>query len=362
VRIAFVAASQVPSTTANSIQVVKVCQGFAQLGHEVHLILPGQKGIPWDELAAQYGLITPFAIHWIGVHPRWRRYDLAWKALRQALALQVDLVYTRMLQAGALSLYRISGRIGPLLFRMCLHSRIKKRWLPITRALLGVLEKDFKMTFPPGSAIVSPDGVDLERFTALPGADAARQQLGLPPMPTAVYAGSFYAGRGMQVLFALAQTNPQVSFLWVGGKPADVAFWQEEISRAGLRNVVLTGFVPNTAIPTYLAAADILLMPYGRTTAASGGGNIADYFSPLKMFEYMAAGRAILSSDLPVLHEVLNSSNAVFCQPEVVSDWIQAFSALIAEPDRRSVLARQALQDANQYSWQVRAQRSLEGF
>jgi glycosyltransferase involved in cell wall biosynthesis len=150
--------------------------------------------------------------------------------------------------------------------------------------------------------------------------------------------------------------------LWVGGKPADVAFWQEEISRAGLRNVVLTGFVPNTAIPTYLAAADILLMPYGRTTAASGGGNIADYFSPLKMFEYMAAGRAILSSDLPVLHEVLNSSNAVFCQPEVVSDWIQAFSALIAEPDRRSVLARQALQDANQYSWQVRAQRSLEGF
>lgn len=372
-RIAFVAASQVPSTTANSIQVVKVCQGFAQLGHEVHLILPGQNGISWEELAARYGLITPFAIHWIGTHPRWRRYDLAWKALRQAQALQVDLVYTRLLQAGALSLYRglpavielhdrITGRIGPLLFRMCLRSRVKKRWLPITRALLRVLEKDFELTFAPGDAVVSPDGVDLERFLALPGPAAARQQLGLPPMPTAVYTGSFYAGRGMEVLFALVQANPQVSFVWVGGKPADVALWQEKLARAGLRNVVLTGFVPNTVIPTYLAAADILLMPYGRATATSSGGNTADYCSPLKMFEYMAAGRAILSSDLPVLHEVLNPTNAAFCQPEVVPNWIQAFSALMADPERRAALARQARQDANQYSWQVRAQRALEGF
>jgi glycosyltransferase involved in cell wall biosynthesis len=103
-------------------------------------------------------------------------------------------------------------------------------------------------------------------------------------------------------------------------------------------------------------------MPYGRTIATSGGGNTADYCSPLKMFEYMAAGRAILSSDLPVLHEVLNDKNAVFCQPEVVSDWLPAFSAIIADKGRRETLAGQARQDANQYSWQVRAQRALEGF
>jgi glycosyltransferase involved in cell wall biosynthesis len=80
------------------------------------------------------------------------------------------------------------------------------------------------------------------------------------------------------------------------------------------------------------------------------------------MFEYMAVGRAILSSDLPVLHEVLNSANAAFCQPEAVPDWLQAFSALMADPERRAALARQARQDANQYSWTVRAQHALEGF
>ncbi len=372
-RIAFVAASQVPSTTANSIQVLKVCQGFAQLGHEVHLMLPGQHNLPWAELAELYGLTTPYAIHWLGTRPGLRRYDLAWQALRQARLLHVDFVYTRLLQAGALSLFqgmpamielhdRVTGRIGPLLFRLCLRSRVRKRWLPITGALLRALGKDFGLAFPPGSAVVLPDGVDLERFVGLPEPAAARQQLGLPQAVTAAYAGSFYAGRGMELLFALAQANPQASFLWVGGKPADVAYWQERLMAKGLHNVILTGFVPNAAIPGYLAAAEILLMPYERVTATSGGGNTVEFCSPLKMFEYMAAGRAIISSDLPVLHEVLTPQNAVFCPPEVIPAWQQAFSDLLADPGRRAALANQARQDAGHYSWTARAQRALDGF
>ena len=58
------------------------------------------------------------------------------------------------------------------------------------------------------------------------------------------------------------------------------------------------------------------MMPYGKMVAGSSGGNIAEVSSPMKMFEYMASGRVILTSDIPVLREVLNENNAVFYIPE----------------------------------------------
>jgi glycosyltransferase involved in cell wall biosynthesis len=82
----------------------------------------------------------------------------------------------------------------------------------------------------------------------------------------------------------------------------------------------------------------------------------------MKMFDYMACGRAIISSDLPVIHEVLNAANAVFCPPEAPEPWAQALAALLADPARRLALGRQAAQDVTRYTWLARARRALEGF
>ena len=82
----------------------------------------------------------------------------------------------------------------------------------------------------------------------------------------------------------------------------------------------------------------------------------------MKMFEYMACGRAILSSDLPVIGEVLNEANAVLCPPEDLESWSTALSELAANPAKCAVLARQALLDVQQFTWLMRAQRALAGF
>ena len=370
--IAFIAASEIPSITANSIQVMKTVQAFAQLGHRVRLIVPGSSPVAWPQLKERYGLLTPFEITWLPVKPGLRRYDLAWAAVSQARRLKVDLVYTWMLQGAwialmqrkpvALELHdRITGRIAPLLFRQILGWPGKKRLLPITHALLAALEKEFRVTIPAKQVVVSPDGVDLERYAGLPDAPSARQALSLPEMPTAVYTGHFYAGRGTGLLFDLAQANQGIHFLWVGGRAADVALWSERLHTAGIDNVTLTGFVDNARIPLYQAAGDVLLMPYGRIVSTSSGGNTADICSPMKLFEYMAAGRAILSSDLPVLHEVLSPANAVFCPADEPSAWSSALNALISDASRREALARQARSDVARYTWQERAQRSIEG-
>jgi glycosyltransferase involved in cell wall biosynthesis len=172
--------------------------------------------------------------------------------------------------------------------------------------------------------------------------------------------GHLYAGRGTDLFLRLAGKFPQASFVWVGGRPADVEVWEQRA--AGLVNVTFTGFVPNEHIPLYQSAADVLLMPYQRNVATSSGGNTAEVCSPMKMFEYMAAGRAILSSDLPVLHEVLDGTMAVFCPLDEPAAWESALGELLGDENRRKALGQHARLAVERYSWVRRAQRVLEGF
>ncbi len=374
-KIAVIAASQVPSGTANSIQVMKVCQSLAQAGHTVCLWLPGGESTPWPELAEHYGLSTPFEVRWLPAWRSLRRYDFAFFALLRARAWGAQAVYTWVMQAALMALWmglplllelhdRPSGKYGPWLYRQVVRHKGKKRLLFITRALQRVLEREQGVTLARNEAEIAPDGVDLERYANLPSPEEARRRLGLPRGLTAGYTGHLYPGRGADQLVALAKRFPQVNFLWVGGRPADVEYWRLQIKLLGLANVRLTGFVPNLRIPEYQAAADILLMPYEEVITGSSGGNTAEVCSPMKMFEYMAAGRAILSSDLLVLREVLGEGNAVLCPPPPGGDaaWAAAFDRLVSDESLRRHLSMQARRDVEQYAWTTRAERCVEDF
>jgi glycosyltransferase involved in cell wall biosynthesis len=115
--------------------------------------------------------------------------------------------------------------------------------------------------------------------------------------------------------------------------------------------------VPNSELPGYQAACDVLLMPYQARVAASSGGDISRYLSPMKLFEYLACGRVILSSDLPVFHEVLDSTNAILLPPEDHDTWVEAIQIGLQFPERYARLREQAQRDAQQYTWNARVQK-----
>jgi len=75
----------------------------------------------------------------------------------------------------------------------------------------------------------------------------------------------------------------------------------------------------------------------------------------------MACERPIISSDLLVLQETLNQENAILLPPDDIDAWVKTIQELQSDADRRDELARQARRDAQQYSWQSRAERILEG-
>jgi glycosyltransferase involved in cell wall biosynthesis len=370
-KIAAIAMSRVPAYLANGIQVMKTCQAMAQLGHEVTLLLPDlEPGAPvsreWEALAAHYGLHTPFRLEWLKTHGR-RLFT--YRAVRRARALKPDLLYTWPLHSAVFGLLakipvvlelheQPQGRLGPFLYRRFVQLPGQKRQVCITQALKDILARDFG-SLP--DTMVAPNGVDLERFAALPDPGEARRQIGLSDAPTVACTGHLYAGRGVEIFLNLAAAFPETQFLWAGGRPADVAYWQSRAAEMELTNVTFTGFIPNDELPRYQAAADVLLMPYEKTISGSSGGDSAAVASPMKMFDYMAAGRAILTSDLPVIREILDETSAVFCPPGNLPAWTETLRALLADPSRRDSLARAAQAKIRAYTWLARSRRILDG-
>ena len=180
---------------------------------------------------------------------------------------------------------------------------------------------------------------------------------------TVGYAGHLYQGRGIDVIMDAAQRMPQVRFEIIGGEPGDVAYWRERVTAGELTNVNLAGFIPNRDLPRALLKTDILVMPYQKRVAISGNaGNTVSFMSPMKMFEFMATGKPVIASDLPVLREVLvDRVNCLLVPCDDPQAWVDAIDVLVRHPDLARSLGQKARQDVeNKYSWTSRALAILE--
>jgi glycosyltransferase involved in cell wall biosynthesis len=116
--------------------------------------------------------------------------------------------------------------------------------------------------------------------------------------------------------------------------------------------IEFTGLIAPGAVPPLLASADILVLPNLPSSISSR------FTSPLKLFEYMAAGRAIVASDLPAIREVLRDGvNAVLVPPGDAEALAAALGRLAQDPALARRIALAAFDDAAQYSWARRAAR-----
>jgi glycosyltransferase involved in cell wall biosynthesis len=117
-------------------------------------------------------------------------------------------------------------------------------------------------------------------------------------------------------------------------------------------------------VPHFLRAFDVLIAPYQPVVTLRGGaGNNADWVCPLKLFEYMAAGKPIVCSDLPILCEVVSHEDtAILCSPTKVEQWAEALRRLRDHKKLADLIAARALEKFTQYySWDARAAFVLDG-
>ncbi len=174
------------------------------------------------------------------------------------------------------------------------------------------------------------------------------------------YIGNLYPGRGIEIIYSLAESFKELDFYIIGGSDKDISRWK---SKTLPDNLFFQGFLPHRIIVSLLKELDILLMPYQKKVGVPGMNDTSLWMSPIKMFEYMSSGKAIISSDHGVLKEVLrHGENALLVAPDNIEEWKTALQRLILEPGLREGLGRQALNDLQEhYTWGKRAVRVLEG-
>jgi glycosyltransferase involved in cell wall biosynthesis len=370
-KILYISRSRIPSDQANCVQVLKMCAGFAAHA-EVELAAPyfREDARRKDELAERFALARSFPVRWLPFPHIGDRFAVRGFALAAASYARVQgyrLAYTRDPWA-AYWLARSGIRTG---FEA--HDLKEDRRYPIWQrlvsdrslspALRGVFCITRRLLADSAAAgaraeilHVAPDGVDLQRFQNPISKAEARKKLGLPVEGLwIVHAGHLYEGRGGEELVQALGQIPGARLLFAGGKSADVERVRAVAAECGLADRVrFEGMVPNGRIPLYLWAADVLVMPYTSRTP------IIASISPMKMFEYMAAGRPIVSTDFPTLREVLrDGENAVLTAPDSPAALAAGIRRTADDPAIAEKISRQARRDVEQYTWERRAEKIL---
>ncbi|MCC6260066.1 MAG: glycosyltransferase [Anaerolineales bacterium] len=374
-KIALITNSRIPSLTANSIQAMKIAQALMQLNHDVRMFAPKESPTPsYELLITHYGLRLAPRLELLPSIRQFKRFDFLYHAQRAAHKFQPDLIYTWLPQSAVIGLRLgypvvlemhadVAGRMGAWWLKQFWKTTGAKLMTVTTSALKSALERSTSLKFKKEALLIAPNGVELERYVNLPSPFEARHQLNLKQGLTVGFTGHIYPGRGADLLFELAKQMSNVNFLWVGGSPDLVEYWRNKLNEANATNVTMTGFVKHELIHLYQAASDLLLMPYSNSISASSGQDIAEVINPMKMFEYMASGRAIVCADLPAIREVLNAGNCVFVNAGnwelVIGDWKVEIERLLADESLRMKLGEQAKKDVAKFSWLKREEAIL---
>ncbi len=353
-RLLYCAGSTIPSDSANSIHVMRMCEALSQLGHDVTLL--AKQGKPGDAFK-RYGVSGSFELITIPFESRrslWR-YLSAAKKLGRVDALVGRYIYPVWLLRGRAEQFAYESHQPPTGLRAVLEKRLLQDQrcvgVPvISKALLNRYTAQFG-DLAAAQCFVLPDAA-VDPGEVIPPQTDGKLVVG--------YAGSDYQGRGLDIIVSCARALPDCEFAIAGTTAARLAQQFGNLPD----NLHCAGRLEHADVPEFLRASDVLLAPYQRTVAVSGNaGNTIDWCSPLKLFEYLAQGKAIVCSDLPALREILNEDNAVLVEPDDSLAWINAIQTL---NDQRSVAQRigaQAREDfSTNYTWTIRASRLVERF
>lgn len=363
----------VDALAANAIQVIKMCQAFSSCGIDVTLAVPIGKQSQNDEEPRQIirkrtGNYPAFSIKTFKRYNLFGRFKVLGgyfgvrKLLNESseeLLFLRNIVFVRAaMKAGRPFIYESHSALmhddsallnsywGAYVLRAA-SSSLMRKFVTISDALGRYwLERGI----PPEKLLSVHDGFDAQAFQQQMERKEARKQIGLQQAGKIVlYVGSLYADREIGNIIDTASEIKDALFLIVGGNESERQHYQNMADSRGLNNVKFWGSIEHKNVPLFLYAADILLMVWSKKVKTIG------YCSPLKVFEYMAAGRAIVGHGYPTIREVLtDGENALLVDPSDPADLTRKVKlAVETMPQELGKRARALAFD--RYTWEKRA-------
>lgn len=377
-KILYISPSVLPSRTANSIHVVQQCLGFSDLGFDVELIAKRSIQSRDDferQVAATYGEMCSSLVFRTFYKTSARADNLIIALLAVLRSMSCDrqtILVSRNLYGSFLLTCLLRRRIifethqlefgwRKWLQRWTMRGR-KTITVVISESLRSILTEHQGLA--PRETLVLHDAAPagLQRVEVAKGrgflSDMPLAGNIRTDVPVCGYFGHLYPGRGIEIVAAMAEKRPDVQFVVFGGNDPDIDACR---SRFQSSNLYFAGYVPHPVAQKAMSSCDVLLMPYQKSVSIGvAGHDTARWMSPMKMFEYLATGNPIISSDLPVLREVLfDGKNAFLAPPDDPDRWIEKLDILLSDgalAARIGAKGREAYLET--HNWTARA-RSL---
>lgn len=335
----YIANIRIPTEKAHGIQIMNMCEAFADAGLDVELVVPKRKNDIEKDPFEYYGVKENFAIKklWCLDIVRFGRlgfrlesFTFAKFATGYAL-FKKGVFYTR----DELLAFSLSFMGKKVVWEAHMgHKNFFVRSLILLKVPIIVISSGLKNLYErmgarSGNILIAFDAVNIEKFGIRESKSDARSILKIDQdKKLAVYAGSLQHWKGTELLTEAAKLLPDVEIRIVSGKP-------------------------HKEVPLYLRAADVLVVPN------TGKEDISRlYTSPMKLFEYMASGVPIIAADLPSMREIVDDSTAYFFSPDDYKSLASTIKKVLNDPEAEEK-GRRSMVKVKEYSWQNRAQGVL---
>ncbi len=355
-KINYIHFSSIPSTLPSSLQVIKTCENLSKNNYNVTLIKPGT-GIKNISIKKYYGI----------------KHEIKFKEFRsiksfpQGFKFYLYCIYCLLFVLRNENSITISRSYFIcyllLLFRQKVileihhdtegESRVTKFILKYlnflnNRNLMNIVA----VTNSVKNLFVNKYNVKYEKITVLPSGSSIRinfkPNLNFNKRMKIGYFGSISPSKGINTIIKLSKIDKNNDYFIYGGQKSEI----EKLKKKNYnKNLHFNENIPYVNLPNVMLKMDILTIPYTKLIKSAGEvDDISKFTSPLKLFDYLAVGKIIISSDLKVLREVIDSKNAIFIKNfENIFEWKQNINYAKNNKNKIYIMSKNNLRLSKQY-------------
>lgn len=363
-KINYIAEFTLPSSSAYSIHVLKICDSFANLGFFVSLIIP-YKDFSYNlsNVKKDYNLKNNFSIKSI---------------LKKK---KINFIYRLIFAITILKIFLKNNKDSLIISRSIISSILlsifqKKNILELHHDLKGFTKFFFNLTninffrknikfilihknllnFYPcikkKSYIILDDAVSLEDFIKYKKYNLKKKNHRI-----CAYFGSLTVGKGLEIILSIAKILKNIKFHIY----ADINYLNKKNIHK-YSNIKFFDHIPYSMVPKIISNYDLVLMPYQKIVRVrSSNLETSRFMSPLKLFDYLASCKIIVASNLQVYSHILkNRYNSILLNPNDIEKWSEMITDVFDNYNKFSYLKKNAFKTAVNYSWDSRVKKIIK--
>ena len=365
-RISYLFNSSLPSTNPGSLQVIKTCEAIKNQSNKVFLITPntglnknikkfyGLKNVPIIK-KLKYFKSFPQGINY---------YLFSLFSIKYAISIKTEIYITRNLFTLFILILLRKKTIIEIHHDLSNEGRLVKFLYNNLRLFNSKnIIKIIAITNSVKKYLIKKHKVDKKKIVIITSASDLKlrfKKLNLKKNYKIGYFGSLEKSKGSEFIIRLSKLDKKNQYYIYGGDSKTVLNLKKKLF---FKNLNIFEYVPYNRLSYFIGKMDIVLMPSSRNKLKSigGVGNISKYTSPVKLFDYLASGKLIISSRLKVFEEVIkDKENCIMIKKLKPKLWLRTIKNLKNRLNEINRIKKNAFLLSKNFTYEKRAEKILK--